>query len=61
MDLDDDNDGILDEVECPSAQVSTTFETSNGNLHWRTKMKSYLDIQLLPYISSVPDNIFFLD
>ena len=30
IDLDDDNDGILDDIECPTAQVSTTFETSNG-------------------------------
>ena len=30
IDLDDDNDGILDDIECPVAQVSTTFETSNG-------------------------------
>ncbi len=30
IDLDDDNDGILDEVECPEAQPSTSFETSNG-------------------------------
>ena len=29
-DLDDDNDGILDEVECPTAQVTTTFQTSGG-------------------------------
>ena len=29
-DLDDDNDGILDEIECPTAQVSTTFQTSGG-------------------------------
>jgi len=30
VDLDDDNDGILDEEECPTSQVSTTFQTNGG-------------------------------
>ena len=29
-DIDDDNDGVLDEVECPTAQVSQSFETQGG-------------------------------
>jgi len=29
-DLDDDNDGILDEVECPSNLISTNFSSTNG-------------------------------
>ncbi|MFT6746439.1 MAG: gliding motility-associated-like protein [Glaciecola sp.] len=30
IDLDDDNDGILDEVECPSTLVGETFTTGGG-------------------------------
>ncbi len=34
FDLDDDNDGILDSVECPSTQMITNGDFSNGTTGW---------------------------
>jgi CshA-type fibril repeat protein len=51
-DIDDDNDGILDSVECPSTQMITNGDFSNGTTGWTLgsgwtlesgKMANYVD------------------